>query len=119
MSPITDQQLFEEMAATCRAAGISAFEIEIVESVTQEHKRSSRRYAQMYIREDGVPVFEFADQTRWLDYRHRLGLYTHEIGHALHPGSEDDADAAGMYALGVLIVYDHAWPGKGLQTAVW
>lgn len=122
LKPISKAQLFREMVEACRWAGIGECVVVFSADVTEEHEQNPRRYAQMYLREDGVPVFEFAEQTRELPYTHRLGLYAHEIGHALrlpNDHTEDDADSAGMEALGVLICYDPRWPGKGLQVAVW
>ena len=118
MEPISWEQLRREMQQLCEIAQIGPHVVVHAPSVTEEHKDNCRRYAQMYFHSEGFPVFEFADQARWLDWPHRAGLYMHEIGHALDFGTEEAADRAAMEAFGVLIVYDPAWPGKGLQTAV-
>lgn len=110
-------QVRRELKEACDVAGIEDFTWTISDEVTREHERNPRRYAQVAL--GPVPHFEFAEQFRELPYPYRLGLYAHEVGHVLRPGSEDDADRAGMEALGVLIVYDRRWPGKGLQVAVW
>ncbi len=119
--PISLRQMKSELAEVCRLAGVDDFEMKISKAVTREHKRNARRYAQVEL--GGVPRFEFADQTRKLYYPHRLGLYAHEAGHVLAWAAqgehdEDTADAYGMAALDLIIVYDRRWPGKGLQTAM-
>jgi hypothetical protein len=119
--PVTLKQVFQEMGEMLERVGVYSYRIEVVDDVTQEHARNSRRYAQMYVDDRGVPVFEFAEQMVWLPYPQRAGLYVHEIGHYLDPDprkTEDGADAAGMVAFDCLIFYDRRWPGKGLQTAV-
>lgn len=120
-TPISIEQMEDEIDLFCRAAGIWEWSWSIHAPLTKEHERNPRRYAQMY-EENGKPVFEFADQTRWLPAEYRAGLYIHEIGHYLDQDpkkTEDGADACGMIAFDCLILYDHRWPGKGLQTAVW
>lgn len=117
--PISLEQIERELGAACKVAGIDEFEVYIYPPLTEEHKRNPRRYAQCIPDEN---VFEFADQFRWLPWEYRLGLYAHEIGHVIDPDpakTEDAADYWGGEALGVLITYDHRWPGKGLQVAVY
>ena len=119
--PIGFDQLQSELAETAKQARFGRrFRVSIDEALTEEHERNTRRYAAVTPQE-AVPTFFFAEQTLWLPYRYRLGLYAHEIGHVLaHPDhNEDSADAHGMAALDLLIVYDHRWPGKGLQVAIY
>lgn len=110
-----------ELGEVCSLAGIRFFALKISPEVTKEHESNRRRYAQVEL--GSTPVFEFADQARRLPYPQRLGLYAHEVGHVLAWDSmgdhdEDTADAFGMAALDLIIVYDKRWPGKGLQTAM-
>lgn len=106
------------MRAACRRANLAQPKVVIHDPLTREHERNPRRYAQCIPDE---MVFEFADQYRWLPWEYRLGLMAHEIGHVVDPDprkTEEGADYWGMQSLGVLITYDHRWPGKGLQVAV-
>lgn len=119
--PISFQQMRAELGDVCALAGIRLFTLKISPEVTREHEVDRRRYAQVELA--SPPVFEFADQARKLPYSQRLGLYAHEVGHVLAWGTvgdhdEDTADAFGMAALDLIIVYDKRWPGKGLQTAM-
>ena len=120
--PISFDQLVKELGECCERAGIDfPYYVEIDPELTAEHERNPRRYAAVTARAD-VPTFYFAEQTLLLPYPNRLGLYAHEIGHVLDPDpdkTEDGADLQGMLALDVLIIYDHRWPGKGLQAAAW
>lgn len=118
--PISAEQLDAELAEVCRAAGVERYRWRFWAPLDAEHARNPRRYAQMFRTEDGGVVFEFAREIAHLPYPWRLGLYAHEVGHALCDGTEteDEADAAAERALGLKIVYDGRWPGKGLQRAV-
>lgn len=119
--PISFEQLVDELAECVERSPMEgAWEVVIDDELTEEHLRNPRRYAAVTAHAP-VPCFAFAEQVLLLPYSHRLGLYAHEIGHVLDPDpkkTEDGADLHGMLALDLLIVYDHRWPGKGLQTAV-
>jgi len=124
--PIPFDQLAEELAEVFRSGArrsghvVRGFGVEIDDALTAEHLQNPRRYAAVTASAP-EPTFYFAEQTLWLPESHRLGLYAHEVGHVLDPDprkTEDGADLAGMTALDLLIVYDHRWPGKGLQVAV-
>lgn len=117
--PISKAQVRKELQALAGRHGIVCV-VDFPKSLTAEHRRNPRRYAQVGLEEDPI-IFEFADQICELPVEYRMGLYIHEIGHVLDPDpakTEDGADRAGMRAFDCLIVYDHRWPGKGLQTAV-
>jgi len=115
--PISDAQIEREFRAACAKAGISDPTIRVYPPLTEEHRRNPRRYAQCIPHEH---LFEIAEQYRYLPWRYRLGLMAHEIGHVIDPDPEKTEDAADFWggrALGIKIVYDHRWPGKGLQMA--
>lgn len=118
--PISFDQLYRELCWVCDLGGIDDFDVTLDPSVTAEHERNARRYAQVAASQD-PPIFEFAEQILILPWRHRLGLYAHEVGHVLDPDprkTEPGADRAAWERLGIRIGYDHRWPGKGLQVAV-
>lgn len=109
------EKIAAELARMCEVAGVQCRQVVMDPELTLEHERDPRRYAQV-VMEDGR--FEFAKQITWLPFRHRIGLYAHEIGHCLAPsGGEDEADWAAWERLGLYIRYDRKWPGKGLQCA--
>lgn len=113
-------QVGVEMTQLCLVAGIEDFEIVFDPEVSAEHERNPRRYAQVNLAPPR-PVFEFAEQICALPYPYRLGLYAHEVGHVLDPDpekTEPGADLAAYEFLGIVIVYDCRWPGKGLQKAL-
>lgn len=119
--PISRKQFERELAEACATAGVEDWSLDWPPSLAREHERNARRYAQMAHYSNGHILFEFAPQTCSLPWPQRLGLIAHEIGHAIDPDpakTEDGADACGMAALDLLIVYDPRWPGKGLQTAI-
>lgn len=119
--PIPFDQLVAELAECIEQSPLEGpWEVMLDDDLTAEHLRNPRRYAAVTAHA-AVPCFAFAEQTLMLTYPNRLGLYAHEIGHVLDPDpakTEDGADMHAMAALDLLIVYDHRWPGKGLQTAV-
>jgi hypothetical protein len=117
---IAFDQLYEEMCWVCDLGGIGDFDLVIEPTVTAEHVKNPRRYAQVTAH-DTPPLFEFAEQTLRLSWPHRLGLMAHEVGHVLDPDpkkTEPGADQTALRALGIKIQYDPRWPGKGLQVAV-
>lgn len=119
--PISKGDFEQELAAACRYAGIERWVLAWPPSLEREHRANPRRYAQWMELPDGGSLFEFAPQVCALPWAQRLGLIAHEVGHALDPDpakTEDGADAYGMAALNLLIVYDLRWPGRGLQTAI-
>lgn len=118
--PIAFDQLFAELGWVCDLGGLDDFDVKLEPSVTAEHERNPRRYAQVTAHDD-PPLFEFADQTLRLPWPMRLGLYAHEVGHVLDPDpnkTEPGADQTALRALGIRIGYDKRWPGKGLQVAL-
>lgn len=120
--PISIDQLFHELSWVCDIprARVDDFDVVIDPSVTAEHEKNARRYAQVTA-SDKPPLFEFAEQTLLLPWPHRLGLYAHEVGHVLDPDprkTEPGADNTARRELGIKIGYDRRWPGKGLQVAV-
>jgi hypothetical protein len=118
--PIGFDQMFSELGWVCDLGGIDDFDLVLEPSVTAEHERNPRRYAQVTAH-DNPPLFEFADQTLRLPWRNRLGLYAHEVGHVLDPDprkTEPGADATALRRLGIRVGYDKRWPGKGLQVAL-
>lgn len=118
--PISFDQLYGELCWVCDLGRIHDLDVALDDSVTMEHERNHRRYAQVTALDD-PPLFEFADQTLLLPWPHRLGLYAHEVGHVLDPSTEKTepgADAAALRELGIQIGYDRRWPGKGLQVAL-
>lgn len=117
--PIPFDQMFAELGWVCDMGGIDDFDLQLDPGVTAEHERNPRRYAQVTAL-DNPPLFEFAEQTLVLPWRHRLGLYAHEVGHVLDPDpakTEPGADQTALRELGIQIGYDRRWPGKGLQVA--
>lgn len=121
VQPIPFSRLVTELAQACERAGFTRdYDVQIDDALTEEHRMNPRRYAAVSV--SGRTVFYFAEQVLSLPFSHRMGLYAHEIGHVLDPDpnkTEDGADRHGMIALDLLILYDHRWPGKGLQVAVW
>jgi hypothetical protein len=118
--PISFDQLYCELCWVCDMVGIYDLDVVLDPSVTEEHERNPRRYAQVSTVED-PPTFEFAEQTLLLPWPYRLGLYAHEVGHVLDPNAEKTepgADATARRELGILVGYDRRWPGKGLQVAI-
>lgn len=124
--PVDRSQVEAELAQLYRQAGFQGRPVVgWPNDLTSLHERNHRRYAQVFPGEGdpklggrGVPRFELAEQARWLPREHRRGLLAHEVGHAIDPGSEKDADRAAHEHLGVKIAYDRRWPGKGLQVAL-
>lgn len=118
--PISFDQLYCELCWVCDLGGIDDLDVVLDPSVTAEHERNARRYAQVSTLDD-PPTFEFAEQTLLLPWPHRLGLYAHEVGHVLDrkpEKTEDGADAMALRELGIRVGYDRRWPGKGLQVAL-
>lgn len=118
--PISFEQMCAELSWVCDLADLRDFDIVLEPSVTAEHEKNPRRYAQVTANDD-PPQFEFAEQTLRLPWPHRLGLYAHEVGHVLDPDpkkTEPGADQTALKALGIRVGYDRRWPGKGLQVAV-
>lgn len=114
-----DKQLFRaELGAILLAAGLSEEEIkgvtlEFPRELEERHKIDPRAYAE--IGPEHL-LFRFAPQALALPEENRLGLICHEVGHLLDPpATENGADRAVERQLGVRILYDPRWPGKGLQ----
>lgn len=117
---ISFDQLYCELCWVCDLGEVDELDVVLDPSVTAEHLKNPRRYAQVTALDD-PPTFEFADQILLLPWSHRLGLYAHEVGHVLDPDpnkTEPGADATALRELGIRIGYDRRWPGKGLQVAL-
>lgn len=112
---MTEDDFIDEFEPLLEQAGIENATIEF----TDEVRTSPRSYAAVEPYDD-VPHFLFAPEVLELPEAHRRGLIMHEIGHVLcahlpNGGTEDDADEYALAAFGEKILYDHNWPGKGLQ----
>jgi len=121
--PVSRDQIRREYEALYRKAGFKGpFVLRWPRELTQTHEENARRYAQVRVGEE-PPIFELAEQTRWLPRKNRKALFAHEIGHVADPeADEPGADRAGSAVTGVKIGYDLRWPStkraKGLQVAL-
>jgi len=112
--PVSEAQFRAELADTLRRAGIDRpFTLTFADHVSARHARDPRAYAEVHCES---LTFAFAHEARELPDENRLALIAHEVGHAVDPlATENGADRAAERALGIRIVYDPRWPGKGLQ----
>jgi len=115
---IDKAQFADEFAELAFDAGIrDTCALEFPEYMYQRNEESPRSYAEV---DPEALYFAFAPQVLELDWQHRRGLIMHELGHVLchhlpNGGTERDADVAAERVFGERIIYDKAWPGKGLQ----
>lgn len=115
---IDKEEFADEFADLAHQAGIEdTCALEFPEYMYERHERSPRSFAE--VDPHGL-YFAFAPQVLELDWAHRRGLIMHELGHVLcrdlpDGGNERDADKAAERVFGERIIYDSAWPGKGLQ----
>ena len=116
--PVTQEQLAAELAFLIVQGNLPPVgSMSFTPALDMEHRLNPRRYAQVL--PGAFPLFEFSRAILWLPDEQRIGVLAHEVGHVLAPGTgEDGADMAAQDHLGIGIVYDRRWPGKGLQTAV-
>jgi len=119
-SPVDEELFRAEFAAILLASGVldekglKRVRLEFPAELGRRHEGDARAYAE--VEPEGLR-FRFAPQVRALPEANRLGLIAHEVGHLLDPAAtESGADEAAERALGVHIVYDPRWPGKGLQA---
>jgi hypothetical protein len=125
--PIANGQFRLEFADIWRRSKLhDPWRLALSEALSVAHRKSCRRYARMSMAYGSREyVFEFAPETLWLPVQYRLGLYAHEVGHALADKefgakhTEDDADDMAAEVLGIEITYSKRWPGKGLQQTTW
>jgi len=112
--PVSEAQFRAELANTLRRAGIDRpFTLTFADHVSARHARDPRAYAEVHTDSLG---FAFAHEAKTLPDENRLALIAHEVGHVVDPlATENGADRAAERALGIRIVYDPRWPGKGLQ----
>lgn len=109
---------FEELAQQAGITEVCA--LDFSDHMAERNRRDPRSFAE--VDPHGLK-FYFAIQILELPSPHRTGLIMHELGHVLCKdlpggGTEEDADRAACECFGSLIIYDKAWPGKGLQCAV-
>jgi hypothetical protein len=115
---IDKEEFADEFADLAYQAGIEeTCALEFPEYMYERNERSPRSFAE--VDPHGL-YFAFAPQVLELDWAHRRGLIMHELGHVLcrelpGGGTERDADQAAESVFGERIIYDSAWPGKGLQ----
>lgn len=121
--PVSRDQIRREFESLYRKAGFKGrFVLNWPQELTETHEQNARRYAQVRVGLE-PPIFELAEQARWLPKKNRKALFAHEIGHVVDPeADEPGADRAGAAATGVKIGYDLRWPStkraKGLQVAL-
>lgn len=119
--PVSEATFRAELEAVLLGAGIperkvDAAILEFPEELGVRHEGDPRAYAEVNPHE---LLFRFAPQALLLPEENRLGLLAHEVGHVIDPlATENGADRAVERRLGVRIVYDPRWPGKGLQRLV-
>lgn len=90
------------------------YTLRFADHVSARHAKDPRAYAEVHAE---TADFAFAHEARELPDENRIALIAHEIGHVLDPyATENGADRAAERALGIRIVYDPRWPGKGLQA---
>jgi hypothetical protein len=118
VEPVSEARFFHELQTLLLSAGVHGpsavlVDLSFPEELRARHEKDARAYAEI---QPETMVFRFAPQALYLPEANRLGLMAHEIGHLLDPAAtENGADEAAERALGVRILYDPRWPGKGLQ----